>query len=186
MKSLIVGLGNIGDEYANSRHNIGFIILDALAKSIKASFTQASHAYITKKIIKGHTFVLAKPTTYVNLSGKAVNYWMQKEKIAPENVLVIVDDLSLPFGKLRLRAKGSDAGHNGLKNINETLGTHNYPRLRFGIGHNFSKGQQVNYVLGSWSEEEKENLEKRISAAIDLINSFGLEGLQKTMSLFNN
>ena len=186
MKFLIVGLGNIGDEYKNTRHNIGFSILDALAKASNIVFTPGKTAFSAEYRYKGRTFILIKPTTYMNLSGKAVNYWMQKEKIPLEHVLIITDDLALPLGSLRLRGKGSDGGHNGLKNISEVLGTDNYARLRFGVGSDFSKGKQVDYVLGEWTKKEQEMLEPRIKMAIEIIKSFGTIGLQRTMSEFNN
>lgn len=186
MKYLIVGLGNIGDEYSNTRHNIGFKILDALVKASNICFKQERHAFRCEYKFKGRTFVLIKPTTYVNLSGKAVNYWLQKEKLSAEKLLVISDDISLPFGKLRLKAKGSDAGHNGLKNITEVLGHQNYSRLRFGIGNDFSRGAQVDFVLGKWTSDEEKLLPERIKMAADVIRSFGTIGLQRTMNQFNN
>ena len=186
MKYLIVGLGNIGNEYFNTRHNIGFKILDALAEASNICFKQERHAFRCEYKFKGRLFVLIKPTTYVNLSGKAVNYWLQKEKLSTENLLVISDDISLPFGKLRLKPKGNDAGHNGLKNITEVLGHQNYARLRFGIGNDFSRGQQVDYVLGKWTSDEEKLLPERITMATGVIKSFGTIGLQRTMNLFNN
>ncbi len=186
MKYLIAGLGNIGNEYENTRHNIGFEILDALAKASNVVFSDDRRAFKTEIKHKGRTLILIKPTTYMNLSGKAVSYWMQKEKIPLENVLVLADDLALPFGKIRIRAKGSDAGHNGIKNITETLGTPNYARLRFGIGNDFSKGQQINFVLGKWDIEEIEKLTERIEICIEAIKSFSVVGVHMAMNQFNN
>ena len=179
MKYLIAGLGNPGKEYENTRHNIGFKILDALAEASNIVFSDERHGWIAEYKFKGRTFILLKPTTYMNLSGKAVNYWMQKENITPENLLVVVDDLALPLGSLRLRAKGSDAGHNGLKNITEVLGNDNYARLRVGIGDNFRKGQQVEYVLGEWDKQEKIELPGMIDSSIEIIKSFGILVLTK-------
>ncbi|TAJ13445.1 aminoacyl-tRNA hydrolase [Marinilabiliaceae bacterium JC017] len=186
MKYLIVGLGNIGSEYAHTRHNIGFDILDELAQQAKIEFQADRYGSIATYKFKGRTFILLKPSTYVNLSGKAVNYWMQKEKITADKLLVIVDDLALQFGTLRLKPKGSDAGHNGLKNIQSTLGHNNYARLRFGIGDNFSKGRQVDYVLGTWNRDEQLILDERIAVAIDIIKSYGTIGVTQTMNQFNN
>lgn len=186
MKYLIVGLGNVGNEYRHTRHNIGFEVLDALAEASNICFQDKRYGFVTEFKYKGRTFVLLKPSTYVNLSGKAVNYWLQKENIPIENLLVILDDLILPLGTLRLRSKGSDGGHNGLKNINEILGRNDYARLRFGIGNDFPKGYQVDYVLGNWSDDEKEVLNDRIPVAIEIIKSFGTAGIQLTMTQFNN
>lgn len=186
MKYLIVGLGNIGKEYAHTRHNIGFDVLDALAKANELTFEEERHGSVATLKWKGRIFVLLKPTTYMNLSGKALSYWMQKEKVLLENVLVVVDDLALPFGAIRIKPKGSDAGHNGLKHIQATLGHSNYARLRFGIGDQFRKGGQVEYVLGKWDAEEEKELPFRIDVATDAIKSFGTVGLQNTMTLFNN
>ncbi len=185
MKYLIVGLGNIGNEYENTRHNIGFSILDALSLKCNAVFEDKRHAFKTVCKYKGRQFILIKPTTYVNLSGKAVNYWLSKEKIPVNNLLVIADDLSLPYGKLRLRAKGGDAGHNGLTSIIETLGHSNFARLRFGIGNNFNKGSQVNYVLGKWTDEEEKSKQDHINKAIEIIKSFGTIGINRTMNIYN-
>lgn len=184
-KFLIVGLGNIGDEYADTRHNIGFKVVDALARKHEVKFRTDRLADVTEYKFKGRTLVLIKPSTYMNLSGKAVNYWLQAEKIQPENLLVITDDIALPFGSLRMKMKGSDGGHNGLKNIQETLGTTEYPRLRFGVGSEFSKGKQVNYVLGKWSDEEEKLLGDRIKMAGDMVESFAAIGIQLTMTNFN-
>ncbi len=185
-KFLIVGLGNIGDEYENTRHNIGFTILDAFAKENNFKFTVDKLASIATFKFKGKTFIFIKPSTYMNLSGKAVNYWMQKEGLHKEQVLVLTDDLALPFGSVRMKGKGSDGGHNGLKSIQETLTTSEYARLRFGVGNEFSKGNQVDYVLGRWTDEEKKKLEPRIKLAIEMIQGFATIGLQGTMSAFNN
>jgi peptidyl-tRNA hydrolase, PTH1 family len=186
MKYLVVGLGNIGTEYENTRHNIGFKILDSLAKQSSIFFSTDKLGDIATLKHKGRTFILLKPSTYMNLSGKAVNYWMQKEKISLLNLLVVTDDLALNFGTLRLRAKGNDGGHNGLKNINQTLNTTEYARLRFGVGSDFEKGRQVDYVLGSWSEEEKQTLQERIDLATQCILTFGTIGIAKAMSEFNS
>lgn len=185
MKYLIVGLGNIGPKYYKTRHNIGFQVLDAFAEASNLVFEPKRYGDVCKYRFKGRTFILAKPSTYVNLSGKTVNYWMQKENIPISNVLIILDDLALDFGTLRLRPKGGDAGHNGLKHIQETLGHQNYARLRFGIGNDFSKGQQVDFVLGEWSPEEKTVLKEKVKAAAGIIKSFGTVGLQQTMNQFN-
>lgn len=186
MKYLIVGLGNPGQEYSNTRHNIGFQILDAFASASSIFFTpdRLGDRAIVKH--KGRQFILIKPNTFMNLSGKALRYWMEKEKIQLENCLVITDDLALPFGKIRLRKKGSDGGHNGLKNINQILGRSDYPRLRFGVGNNFAKGKQVDYVLGNWSKEEDQTLQERIELSIQTIQAFGTIGIDRTMSSYNN
>jgi PTH1 family peptidyl-tRNA hydrolase len=184
-KFLIVGLGNIGAEYVNTRHNIGFQILDYLATKEAISFETVKLGAMAQYKFKGRTFLLLKPNTYMNLSGKAVQYWIEKEKIPLENILVITDDLNLEFGTIRIRMKGSDGGHNGLKNINIILNTQNYPRFRFGISDQFKKGQQVNYVLGEWDETEKKKLPERLELAAEIIRSFGTAGLENTMSNFN-
>lgn len=184
-KFLIVGLGNIGSEYAETRHNIGFEVLDYLAKENDLKFKSDRLADVAEMKFKGKTLVLVKPTTYMNLSGKAVNYWLQAEKIPVENCLVIVDELALPFGKIRLGPKGSDGGHNGLKNIQEVLQTTNYPRLRFGIGSEFNKGNQVNYVLGKWNDEERKTLNERVKIAADAVKAFAFIGLARCMNEFN-
>jgi PTH1 family peptidyl-tRNA hydrolase len=185
MKFLIVGLGNIGSEYAQTRHNIGFKVLDALAGASNLFFKTDRYGDVCELRHKGKTFVLLKPSTYMNLSGNAVRYWMQQEKIPLENVMVITDDLALPFGKLRMRGQGSDGGHNGLKHIQQILQTANYPRLRFGISAEFGKGQQVDYVLGDWSDEEKQTLNEHIERAGKAVLSFGHIGLARTMNEFN-
>ncbi|WP_251621880.1 aminoacyl-tRNA hydrolase [Odoribacter lunatus] len=185
MKYLIVGLGNIGPEYEDTRHNSGFSVLEAFAKASNAVFEGARYGEVTEVKLKGRALLLLKPDTYMNLSGKAVNYWMQKEKIPLENLLIVVDDLALPFGTLRLRGKGSDGGHNGLKNINALLGTTGYARLRFGIGNEFARGQQIDYVLGQWTEEEREKIPALLERSSEIIRSFVLLGTPKTMSLYN-
>lgn len=184
-KFLIAGLGNIGPKYENTRHNIGFKILDELAAKQEAVFTTQKLGDIAQFRYKGRTFVLLKPNTYMNLSGKAVNYWLQKEKIAVENLLVVTDDLNLSFGTLRLKTKGSDGGHNGLKDIQAQLNTTKYNRFRFGISAEFSKGQQIDYVLGEWSEEELKELPGRLKISAELIESFATAGVSNTMNSFN-
>ena len=186
MKYLIVGLGNIGSEYAHTRHNIGFDTLDAFAEASNVVFEDKRYGAVATAKVKGHQLILLKPSTYMNLSGNAVRYWMQQENIPLEQVLVIVDDLALPFGALRLKGKGSDAGHNGLKNIQELVGSQNYARLRFGIGNDFHPGGQVDYVLGKFSAEQEAEKGKRIAVACDIIKSFCLAGLNITMNQYNN
>ena len=185
MKYLITGLGNIGNEYHNTRHNIGFKIIDALAEHLNADFETGRHSYLLKTRFKGRTLILQKPTTYVNLSGKAVKYWMDKEKVKLENILIVTDDLALPYGKIRLKAKGSEGGHNGLKSINDCLSTSSYSRLRFGIGSDFSKGKQVDFVLGKWSPDEIMSIDEYITNAKEAILSFVSIGINKTMNTFN-
>lgn len=185
-KFLIVGLGNPGSEYENTRHNIGFKILAAFADSLKTSFSSSRLAFIAEGKIKSKIFFLIKPTTFMNLSGKAVNYYLQKEKISIKNLLVITDDIALPAGKLRMRSKGSDGGHNGLKSINEILGTSDYARLRLGISNEFSNGKQVDFVLGKWSNEELKIILPRIELAAEAIKDFGLMGIEKTMNVYNS
>jgi len=184
-KYLIVGLGNIGEKYADTRHNIGFKVLDAFAEKENLIFETQKLGDLTTFKLKGKTMIFLKPSTYMNLSGKAVLYWLTKEKIPLENLLVITDDLNLPFGNIRLKTKGSDGGHNGLKDIQETLKTINYNRFRFGISDAFSKGRQVDYVLGEWSTEESEKLKERLDTSIKLIKSFVLEGINIAMNTFN-
>ena len=186
MKYLIVGLGNIGYRYQDTRHNIGFTILDALAKASDVFFSEQRYGALAELKIKGRTLLLLKPNTFMNLSGKAVRYWQQKENIPIENLLVLVDDLALPFGTLRLKARGSDAGHNGLKNIQELLETNAYPRLRFGIGDNFLQGQQMNFVLSKFTAEEQEKLPERVEIACEIVKSFCLAGIATTMNDYNN
>lgn len=184
-KYLIVGLGNIGAEYANTRHNIGFKILDHLAKKEGLSFETQKLGDLTIYKFKGRQFFLLKPNTYMNLSGKAILYWLNKENIPLENLLVITDDLNLPFGTLRLKTKGSDGGHNGLKDTQDKLQTNQYNRFRFGISDAFSKGRQVDYVLGEWTAEENGKLEERLDKSVELIKSFGTAGINITMNTFN-
>ena len=184
-KFLIVGLGNIGAEYVNIRHNIGFKIVDFLAKKENVTFETVKLGTLAKYTFKGRTFFLLKPNTYMNLSGKAVQYWMDKENIPLENIFIITDDLNLSFGTVRIKPKGSDGGHNGLKNINLVLNTQNYTRFRFGISDEFKKGKQVDYVLGEWDDAEKLALPERLELASEIIKSFGTAGLENTMTAFN-
>ena len=184
-KFLIVGLGNIGSEYANTRHNIGFKVLDYLADKEGISFQTVKLGELAELKIKGRTLLLLKPNTYMNLSGKAIKYWLEKENIEKENMLVVTDDLNLAFGTIRIKTKGSDGGHNGLKNIQLLLNSTEYPRYRFGISDAFKKGQQVDYVLGEWSEEEKEKLKERLEISSEIIKSFALAGLNNTMNTYN-
>lgn len=185
MKYLIAGLGNIGSKYDGTRHNIGFEVLDELAKMHDAQFVSDTLADICSIKHKGRTLILIKPTTYMNLSGKSVRYWMTKHKVQPENLLVVLDDLNLDFNSIRIRAQGKDGGHNGLKNINEILATQNYARLRMGIGDNFNKGKQVNYVLGKWSAKEAADLGSFIDRASRAILDFTTIGIAQTMSTHN-
>lgn len=190
MKFLICGLGNIGSDYSSTRHNVGFMVLDKLIKKHSrkdgdAFFVSSRYADKAEVKFKGRTLVLIKPSTYMNLSGKAVSYWLEKEKIPIERSLTIVDELALPFGKLRLKGSGGDAGHNGLKNIAELIGTKEYPRVRFGIGADFPKGHQADFVLSPFSEEEQKDLDKHIDKAISIIESFASIGLERTMNFFN-
>lgn len=184
-KYLIVGLGNIGEKYAETRHNIGFKILDELASKEAVSFESEKLGAIATFKFKGRTFILLKPSTYVNLSGKAVKYWLTKENIPIENLLVICDDLNLDFGAIRLKSKGSDGGHNGLKDITAVLQTQEYARFRFGVGSQFSKGRQVDFVLGEWDKNELKALPERLDKSAELIKSFGTAGLNLTMNTFN-
>ncbi len=184
-KFLIVGLGNIGVEYHGTRHNIGFDVLDALAEKFDCKFETQRLGNVTFFRYKGRTFVLLKPTTYMNLSGKAVKYWMTQEKIPLENVLVVCDDLNIDFGTIRIKAKGSDGGHNGLKDINATLQTQSYARFRFGIGADFSRGRQVNFVLGKWTDEEQQFLPEYLDKSAEAVVSFGTAGINNTMNSFN-
>ena len=185
-KYLIVGLGNIGEKYANTRHNIGFKILDHFASQENLIFETQKLGDVTTFKLKGRTFIFLKPSTYMNLSGKAVVYWLTKENIPLENLLVVTDDLNLPFGSIRVKPKGSDGGHNGLKDIQEKLNTTVYNRFRFGISDAFNKGQQVDYVLGEWTDEENKNLKERLDKSIELIKSFALAGINITMNTFND
>ncbi|WP_439153063.1 aminoacyl-tRNA hydrolase [Winogradskyella sp.] len=184
-KFLIVGLGNIGDKYTNTRHNVGFKILNHLADIENISFETLKLGDVATLKIKGRTLILLKPSTYMNLSGKALKYWLDKEKIPIENLLIVTDDLNLPFGTLRLKTKGSDGGHNGLKDIQDKLQTTKYNRLRFGISDSFGKGRQVDYVLGDWSDEENSKLKERFEMSSKMIKSFALAGVNNTMNEFN-
>lgn len=185
MKYLVVGLGNIGPEYADTRHNIGFMIADELARQAQVSFFNMRLAYYTELSHKGRTIHLIKPTTYMNLSGKAVNYWMQELKIPVENMLILVDELALPFGTLRLKPKGGNAGHNGLKSVETVVGGSNYSRLRFGIGDNFPRGRQVDYVLSGFDKEEQLGLPALIDRSVEIVQSFVTVGPELTMTRFN-
>lgn len=185
MKYLIAGLGNIGAEYAHTRHNIGFDVLDALAGASNSFFSSGRLADVAEVKHRGKKLILIKPTTYMNLSGKAINYWLKEENIPVDNLLVVVDDLALPFGTIRVRPNGSSAGHNGLKNIEDVLGHQKYARLKFGIGNEYPKGHQVDFVLGKWTSEEDIALEPRIKQAMNTILSFAANGLSNTMANFN-
>lgn len=184
-KFLIIGLGNIGAEYINTRHNIGFKVVDEIAKELGSDWQTVKLGSLAEVKVKGRTLLLLKPNTYMNLSGKAVQYWMEKEKIPVENILVITDDLNLAFGTVRIKAKGSDGGHNGLKSIQATLNSSEYPRFRFGISDEFKKGQQVDYVLGVWDDKEKELLPERLKMASKAIQEFALAGLNNAMNTYN-
>lgn len=186
MKHLIVGLGNIGSEYAGTRHNIGFMVLDAFAEASNISFSTGRYGDVGYGRIKNQQVVLLKPSTYMNLSGSAVRYWKEQEGIELENILIIVDDIALPLGAIRIKGNGSDAGHNGLKHIAQMLGTQNYPRLRFGIGNDFPRGTQIDYVLGTFSAEERRVLDERIPIAVDAVREVVLAGLQRAMCNYNN
>lgn len=186
MKYLIVGLGNIGNEYDGTRHNIGFRVVDALAQAQGSTFQDKRYGFVCKTRVKNAELVLLKPSTYMNLSGNAVRYWMQQEKIAIENVLIIVDDLSLPVGTIRMKQNGSDAGHNGLKHIAQMLSTQNYNRLKFGIGNDFPRGGQVDFVLGKFSAEDNKVIDEKVSVACDAIKAFALSGMQFAMCHYNN
>ena len=185
MKYLITGLGNPGREYENTRHNIGFKILDALADASNISFNDKRYGFVAELHFKSRIFILLKPTTFMNLSGRAVNYWLKHEKILIENLLVVNDDLALPFGTIRLKPKGGAGGHNGLQNIQDVLGRNDYARLRFGIGDDFRPGQQVDYVLSSWDKDELLALPERLDTCIQIIQNFGTIGLERTMTNFN-
>ena len=184
-KFLIVGLGNIGSKYENTRHNIGFKIVDEVAEEHKVSFETEKLGDVASFRFKGRTFFLLKPSTFMNLSGKAVKYWMDKEKISIENILVVTDDVNIDFGTIRLKAKGSAGGHNGLKDVQEKLNTQQYARFRFGVGGNYSKGRQVDFVLGEWNKEENSQLIERLPTSAKIITSFGTAGLANTMNAFN-
>ena len=185
MNFLVVGLGNIGSEYANTRHNMGFMVLDAWAQASNAVFSTQRYGDIAEVSFKGHRITLLKPSTYMNLSGKAVRYWMKKKKIALENLLIVSDDLNLPFGSIRMRKNGSDGGHNGLKNINELLGTQEYARIRLGIGNDFSRGHQIDFVLGKLSPEELELMPKISEKVIEGVKAFTTIGVERAMSATN-
>ena len=186
MKFLLVGLGNPGADYVHTRHNIGFMALDALASASGVGFAPNRWGDVAHCKHKGRQLILVKPTTFMNLSGKAVRYWLETEKVTADRMMVITDDINLPFGTLRVRAKGSDGGHNGLKDIQAVLGTSAYPRLRFGVGADFGPGRQVDHVLGTFSAEEKETLDERLERTVALMRSFAFIGLQRTMNTFNN
>jgi peptidyl-tRNA hydrolase, PTH1 family len=185
LKYLIVGLGNIGDEYKDTRHNIGFTVLDAMATASNISFTDRRYGAVCEVKYKGRVFVLLKPSTYMNLSGHAVDYWLKKEKVGLEQMLVIVDDLALPLGSIRIRPKGSAGGHNGLAHINSVLGSDEYARIRIGIGNGFRRGGQRDFVLSPWSKEEKKFIGERAALVVEMIKSFGTSGLELTMTAFN-
>ncbi|MCQ2330537.1 MAG: aminoacyl-tRNA hydrolase [Paludibacteraceae bacterium] len=184
-KFLIVGLGNIGDEYRNTRHNIGFRMLDAFAEASNIAFEDKRYGFVGKGRVKNAEVVLLKPSTFMNLSGNAVRYWMNEEKIPLENLLVLVDDLNLPFGTIRIRKQGSNGGHNGLGHIQQILNTPNYARVRFGIGNAYTRGAQVNFVLGQWTDEEEQQMPDRLNVIKEIIPSFCLQGIDKTMNIFN-
>ena len=186
MKYLVVGLGNPGVEYAHTRHNIGFDVLDELAAAAGSSFSSERLAHVARIKIRGRQVILVKPNTYMNLSGKAVNYWLQAEHISRENLLVITDDIALPVGAVRIRLRGSDGGHNGLKDIQEVLNSTDYARLRFGVGNDFPKGKQADFVLSGWADEEKKLVEERIKLAADAIRTFVAAGASMAMNQFNN
>ncbi len=186
MNYLIVGLGNIGDEYAHTRHNIGFRVVDALAEEGKVAFEDRRYGFVATLKVKNQTLILLKPSTYMNLSGNAVRYWMKEKNIPLERMLVVVDDLALPFGKLRLKPGGSEAGHNGLKHITSVLGTQQYARLRFGIGSDFQRGGQIDYVLGEFGEEELALMDERVGLAAEAVKTFCLAGLNVAMNQYNN
>jgi PTH1 family peptidyl-tRNA hydrolase len=185
MKYLIVGLGNIGKEYDKTRHNIGFDVLDALAEASNAVFANKRYGEVAEMTFRGRKLVLLKPSTYMNLSGNAINYWLQAEKLSPEKLLVIVDDIALPFGTIKIKGKGSSGGHNGLKHIEQVLGSTQYARLRFGIGSDFPQGYQMEFVLSKWDKKERELLVPRIAEAVEAIKSYVTVGLERTMNIFN-
>lgn len=185
MKYLIVGLGNIGDDYSDTRHNIGFTVLDAMAKASNTAFKDKRYGSVCSIKYKGRDFILLKPSTFMNLSGNAVRYWLMKENIPVENMLVIVDDIALPLGSFRMRPKGSDGGHNGLAHISTIIATDEYARIRVGIGNDFRRGSQIDYVLGTWNDDEKKILTEKIPVVIDMIRSFGTAGVELTMTAFN-
>lgn len=184
-KFLIVGLGNIGDEYRNTRHNIGFKMLDAFAEASNIAFEDKRYGFVGHGRVKNAELVLLKPSTFMNLSGNAVRYWMKEEKIPLENLLVLVDDLNLPFGAIRIRKQGSNGGHNGLGHIQQVLCTENYARVRFGIGNEYARGTQINFVLGQWTEDEEKAMPDRLAIIKEIIPSFCLQGIDRTMNLYN-
>lgn len=184
-KYLIAGLGNIGDKYLNTRHNIGFLVVEEMAKNAGFSFVPSNFGEVCQFKFRGRPVTLLKPDTYMNLSGNAIDFWMKKEKIDIQNLMVITDDLNLPFGTIRMRSKGSDGGHNGLKSIQNTLQTSKYPRLRFGIGDEFSKGKQIDYVIGEWNQDEKENLDERLAVCSEAVYAYIFTGLNNAMNEFN-
>ena len=186
MKYLIVGLGNVGDEYVNTRHNIGFKVLDALAKASNIVFADKRYGFVGKGRIKNAEVVLLKPSTFMNLSGNAVRYWINEEKIQPENMLIVCDDIALPFGTIRIRPRGSDGGHNGLKHIASVLCSQNFQRMRFGVGNDFATGHQIDYVLGEFTPEENEHMEERLTQAAEAVKAFCLSGITFAMNNFNN
>ena len=186
MNYLIVGLGNIGDEYARTRHNIGFRVLDALAGASSRVFEDKRYGFVTTLKVKNQTLTLLKPSTYMNLSGNAVRYWMKEKNVPIERLLVVVDDLALPFGKIRIKPGGSEAGHNGLRHITSVLGTQAYARLRFGIGNEFPRGSQIDFVLGEFGEEELKTMDERVKVAGEAVKTFCLAGIQIAMNQFNN
>ena len=185
MKYLIVGLGNIGDEYRNTRHNIGFRMLDAFAEASNIAFEDKRYGFVGHGRVKNAEVVLLKPSTFMNLSGNAVRYWMNEENVPLENIFVLVDDLNLPFGQLRIRKQGSNGGHNGLGHIQSVLNTPNYARLRFGIGNDYSRGAQINFVLGEWTDEEEKTIQELLPKTTEIIKSFCLQGIDKTMNCYN-
>ena len=185
MKYLIVGLGNIGDEYLLTRHNIGFCMLDAFAQASNAVFEDKRYGMVARCRVKNAEIVMLKPSTFMNLSGNAVRYWLAEEKIPVENMLVLVDDLNLPFGTIRIRRQGSAGGHNGLKHIEQVLGTNAYSRVRFGIGNDYTHGAQMGFVLGEWTDEEKEQLPQKMAPIKEIIPSFCLQGIERTMNIYN-
>jgi len=185
LKYLIIGLGNIGEEYENTRHNIGFTILDALARASNISFSEKRYGSVAEMKHAGKVFILLKPNTFMNLSGRSVHYWMQKEGVELDKVLILVDDLALPLGKIRMRLNGGDAGHNGLKSIQQILGTQDYVRLRFGIGNDFLRGYQVEHVLGKWTREEEEVVNSKMELCIEIIKAFATMGAERAMNTYN-
>lgn len=185
MKFLVAGLGNIGVEYQNTRHNIGFKLADAFVADLGGTFESQRYGSVAEMRYRGHQFIVLKPSTYMNLSGKAVHYWLQKEKITVDHLLVLVDDIALPMGTIRMRPKGSDGGHNGLKDICAMIGTDAYARIRFGVGNDFARGGQVDYVLGTWSDEEEKIIAEKQKQVVEMIKNFSLEGVERTMNKFN-